>query len=339
MSGAGSLNDPKISGDPLLNRVLADVRAAEGEADRFRGDVILKKQELFAQLEEGEPERRLICYLAATSGIAGIDHSDAAPLGSVLDAVGDCDRLDLMLNSPGGVGEVAEKLVEMCRSRCRGEFRVIVPNFAKSAATMIALGADSIVMAADRSELGPTDPQYEIQIGGQPQMVSGQSFVSAYELAHKEVAEASTKGEPLVGFLQSLASSTMEPAFIEHCRRGIDFSRDIARHFLRDYQFAAKAKLEDPTPTEGEIAERARLAAENLLSAGARFSHGRLIGPEEARDEIGLNIEILDRDDPVWQAYWELYVRAEVYMQASAAGERQAAKLFLNRDSMLQTYY
>lgn len=333
------MGDPKINGDPLLQRVLADVDAAGGEADRFRGDAILRKEDLFSQLEGGEPSRRLICYLAATSGIAGIDHSDAAPLGSVLDAVGDSDHLDLMLNSPGGVGEVAEKLVEMCRSRCRGEFRVIVPNFAKSAATMIALGADAIVMAADRSELGPIDPQYEIQIGGQLQMVSGQSFVSAYELAHEKVAEASANEEPVIGYLQSLSSSTMEPAFIEHCRRGINFSRDVARHFLRDYQLPAKAKDEDPAPSGDEIKERARLAAENLLSAGARFSHGRLIGPEEARDEVGLNIEILDRDDPVWQAYWELYVRAEVYMQASAAGERQAAKLFLNRDSTLQTYY
>jgi hypothetical protein len=339
VSGSESVDDSAIGGDPLLNRVLADVRDAEGEADRYRGDVILKKQELFSKLEDCEPKRRLICYLAATSGIAGIDHSDAAPLGSVLDAVGDCEHLDLMLNSPGGVGEVAEKLVEMCRSRCSGEFRVIVPNYAKSAATMIALGGDAIVMAADRSELGPTDPQYEIDVGGQTQIVSGQSFVSAYELAQEEVAEASKKGEPVVGFLQSLASSTMEPAFIEHCRRGIDFSRDIARHFLRDYQFPAKALRENPAPTEAQIAERARLAAENLLSAGARFSHGRLIGPEEARDEIGLNIEILDRDDPIWEAYWELYVRAEIYMQASAAGERQAAKLFLNRDSVLQTYY
>jgi Serine dehydrogenase proteinase len=339
MSGGGVLNDPKISGDPLLQRVLADVDAAAGEADRFRGDAILRKDELFSQLEGDNSSRRLICYLAATSGIAGIDHSDAAPLGSVLDAVGDCDHLDLMLNSPGGVGEVAEKLVEMCRSRCNGEFRVIVPNFAKSAATMVALGADVIVMAADRSELGPTDPQYEIQIGGELQVVSGQSFVSAYELAQAKVVEASENGEPIAGLLQSLASSTMEPAFIEHCRRGINFSRDIAGHFLRDYQLPAKAKREDPQPTQDEIKERAQSAAEDLLSAAARFSHGRLIGPEEARDKIGLNIEILGRDDSVWQAYWELYVRAEVYMQASAAGERQAAKLFMNRESVLQTYY
>lgn len=50
---------------------------------------------------------------------------------------------------------------------------------------------------------------------------------------------------------------------------------------------------------------------------------------------MGLNVIILGRDDPLWQAYWELYVRAEVYIQA---GQTRPTKLFFDRESTLPAY-
>ena len=67
--------------------------------------------------------------------------------------------LDLLLQSPGGDIDKAENIVYMCRNRF-SSFRVIVPESAKSAATLIALAADSIIMGYT-SELGPIDPQIE----------------------------------------------------------------------------------------------------------------------------------------------------------------------------------
>jgi ClpP class serine protease len=52
-------------------------------------------------------------------------------------------------------------MVDMCRTHLAGtdqKLRVIVPNIAKSAATLFALGADEILMGY-LSELGPIDPQ------------------------------------------------------------------------------------------------------------------------------------------------------------------------------------
>jgi len=42
-------------------------------------------------------------------------------------------------------------------------FNVIVPNFANSAATMLAIGADKIIMGTN-SELGPIDPQIAVML-------------------------------------------------------------------------------------------------------------------------------------------------------------------------------
>jgi hypothetical protein len=334
-SEVGSALNPEVASDPLLHRVLEDVNRTHGEVERLRGDLILDKERLFPEVEDGKVERRLICYLTGPGG-GDINLADAAPIGSMLDAIGMCENLDLMLNSPGGSGEMAEKVIEMCRAHCRHEFRVVVPNFAKSAATMIALGADTILMGY-LSELGPIDPQYRLVIGNAEQMVSGQSCLQAYEVAQQKVKETMATGDSPVGYLQSLSSSTMEPAFIEHCRRGIDFSRDIAEKFLPRYQL--KAKYRGQRISKTRMRALARQAAENLVSANKRFSHGRLIGPEEARDEVGLNVELLDRCDRHWETYWELYVRAEVYMQSMPPmGDRPVSKLFFDRESTLPAY-
>jgi len=71
--------------------------------------------------------------------------------------------LDLILYSPGGSPETAEAIVSYLRSRF-SNIRVIVPNYAMSAATMIACAADEIILGR-HSFLGSTDPQILIPTG------------------------------------------------------------------------------------------------------------------------------------------------------------------------------
>jgi hypothetical protein len=65
-------------------------------------------------------------------------------------------NIDLLLESLGGSIDAACSLTTMCKSRF-SSLSVLVPFMAKSAATMIALMADEIVMASS-SQLGPVDP-------------------------------------------------------------------------------------------------------------------------------------------------------------------------------------
>src|SRR5205807_10040554 len=66
------------------------------------------------------------------------------------------ERLDIYLCSNGGVTTVPWRLVSLAREHCKS-FGVIVPYRAYSAATMLAIGADEIVMHPF-GELGPIDP-------------------------------------------------------------------------------------------------------------------------------------------------------------------------------------
>lgn len=67
------------------------------------------------------------------------------------------DALDVLLDSPGGDIDSAYKISQMLKSYAE-HVTVIVPFYAKSAATLIALGADRLQMCRG-GELGPVDPQ------------------------------------------------------------------------------------------------------------------------------------------------------------------------------------
>jgi len=64
-------------------------------------------------------------------------------------------NLDLLVESGGGDIDVTSKIVKMLRRYCK-KFCVIVPFYCKSAATLIAISADELVMCKS-GELGPVD--------------------------------------------------------------------------------------------------------------------------------------------------------------------------------------
>lgn len=68
-------------------------------------------------------------------------------------------EIDVWLESPGGDAHIAYRLFLDLQHRCRS-LRVVIPDFAKSAATLLTLGMDEIYMAPS-AELGPLDAQIE----------------------------------------------------------------------------------------------------------------------------------------------------------------------------------
>ena len=108
-------------------------------------------------------ERDVILYASRwlqkpkdTSNFTLINDEDIHALMEVTSSLRGPD-LDIILHSPGGSAEAAEAIVSYLHSRF-SHIRVIVPQLAMSAATMIACTADEIVMGK-HSFLGPTDPQ------------------------------------------------------------------------------------------------------------------------------------------------------------------------------------
>jgi len=73
-----------------------------------------------------------------------------------LSKIGNTQKIDLFIFSTGGDTILPWRLVNLIREYCK-EFGVLIPYKAHSAATMIALGADEIVMGP-LGELSPIDP-------------------------------------------------------------------------------------------------------------------------------------------------------------------------------------
>jgi len=327
--------DAKIQKEPVLQQVLKEVGMAGQEAESVRAKLMLRYDSLIPQIEnyEKENKRKLIVYISKIGIPKGaITPDDIAPIGSMLTSGGEMDNLDLMIHGPGGSGVVAEKIVEMFRQYCKKEFRIIVPNMAKSAATLVALGADKIVMGYC-SELGPIDAQRIINISGAAQQISVQSFITARENLLQDLHKAKSENKEYIGYLQQLASSTVEPAFIEECKRELKFSQDLVKKWLPQCML----KNKNLKWKQKKLKQKAAIIAKNLSSADKRFSHGRMIGAQEC-ESIGLNIEILKKDDILWNLLWELYVRAEVFMMINSKPQEPVAKLFMDNQNYLLSY-
>jgi hypothetical protein len=72
------------------------------------------------------------------------------------DEIAACGHVALLVDSPGGLAEVAYRIARILQ-RDKG-FTVVIPRFAKSAATLLSLGARAAIMGED-AEIGPLDAQ------------------------------------------------------------------------------------------------------------------------------------------------------------------------------------
>lgn len=96
----------------------------------------------------------------------------------------------LLLDSFGGVAEPAYLLSMLFRRRCE-EFTVLIPRWAKSAATLLALGASEIILGED-GELGPLDVQF-FDYDTEERMVSALDTVQAVDQLEDSAIEVAIK--------------------------------------------------------------------------------------------------------------------------------------------------
>jgi Serine dehydrogenase proteinase len=101
-----------------------------------------RTQEVIGQIEKelGQP---LVTYWNSANG--SICSNDVIGLYGVLQSIGKVDRLGLFIKSGGGTGEASLRMVNLLRQYV-GQLTVVVPLECASAATMLALGADKILM-------------------------------------------------------------------------------------------------------------------------------------------------------------------------------------------------
>ena len=230
---------------------------------------------------ETRTERRLLCYVSSSS----INYFDTFHLARLLETIKPGERITLLLDSPGGDIDAAEKMVHLLREACAppsgsaGDLEVLVPNAAKSAATLIALGADRMLMS-DSSELGPIDPQL--------QLPNGDSVpVSALLRAYEEAEQRCVRHPDNSAFAAELGK--FDAVLVAEMRQAVNRARACSEKLL---------KRQGANYTAVSAA---------LLDVDRFPSHGQMIDWRTAQD-IGIpQVHHLARDHPDWRRYWRLY--------------------------------
>lgn len=309
----------KIQATPAFMAVINELNVNQ--------DQLTKRQKLIADIEQTlsakyNATNRLMSYVMRFGHSRTSMHtSDIPNIETVLHSLAGAEQINLLVHSPGGDGTIVEKIVDICRSHLVGnnrKLRVIVPNVAKSAATILSLGTDEIVMGYT-SELGPIDPQVPITVSGMTHWVSAFAFVEARDKLLQQIAEATTKKEPTVGLLTQLAGLNIP--FTDEMENQIGFAKKTAVTLLNKYMLV---------PVYKKVATRRKSAeaiAHKLLSKELFPVHGHYINGEAAKD-MGLQVELLDKDDPLWKLIWDYYIRCEVQMNIALQPGTIKTKLF-----------
>lgn len=246
---------------------------------------------------EGITERKLIVYITNTQlPFAMITRNDVFGFEDVLSSVDHQNKGDLLINSPGGEPNAAEKILIMCKKHFKEQFFTVIPDFAKSAATMLSLGSDKILMGYS-SELGPVDPQLQIMPNQPP--IPAQAFLSGLDYIRNKIKDK-TNPDPLEMYLPVL--NKINPELITICDNSIKHAKELTEKWLSDGMLKTDK-------------EQAKKVAELLCEGKVYKSHGKVIDFKEAKDVLKLNVELIDKNSLLWKLIWELYCRGIIYLQ------------------------
>lgn len=200
------------------------------------------------------------------------------------------DQLDVVLFSPGGTAEASESIVDILRAKF-SNIRFIIPSVAKSAATMLAMSGNLLLMD-ERSELGPTDPQMIVNRDGNLVIAPAHAIKEQFQLAGKQITKDTKMLTPWLPILRQYG-----PSLLSECDRSLALSNKLVTEWLKKYMFS----------TERNKGRKAALVARYLTSKVQFQSHARRIGIDDLQAK---GVKILDmRTQPDLQsAVWELHL-------------------------------
>lgn len=215
-------------------------------------------------------------------------------------------------------------LVNLIREFC-DRFGVIVPFKAHSAATLIALGADEVLMTK-MGQLSPIDPSVQsplgprVEVPGQPAAVatvpvSVEDVVNYLNLARTELQ---LRDEDSLARVFEKLTNSVHPLVLGGVQRVREQTAFLARILLSYH-------LKDETKIDKIV---------DILTRG-RYSHDYLIGRREAREVFGLKIiddeEIISTVSDLYDEYDKLLLLSSPYNPEAELGSSEVVTRSYNR--------
>ena len=193
----------------------------------------------------------------------------------------DTNHLVVVLQTRGGQVEIVERLVDIMRINYN-KVSFVIPNYAYSAGTVLALSGDNIYMNY-YSVLGPIDPQIQSSTG---KLVSGQGILTKFNELREIVNNAESSKDVRAEIMLLSKNVDLGELFLLEQSRLLGIS--LVMNWLPKYKF----KDWDYTETRNKKVtlvmkrKRAKLIAERLGDPEMWHFHGR-----------GITIERLEKED------------------------------------------
>ena len=204
-------------------------------------------------------------------------------------------RIDLFLYSIGGDTSVPWRIISLLRESCK-ELNILVPYKAYSAATLIALGADSIIMGK-KGELGPIEPSTANEFNPIDPVSKNKRIQINVEDVYSYLSLIKDKAgivhQEEIGKAMEVLSSQVHPLALGNVNRQSSYIRMIASRLLSTHK--------NP-PNEGKTNEVIKNLVEKI------YFHGHGISRTEARS-LGLNVKNASENQE--KLMWELYLEYE----------------------------
>ena len=224
-------------------------------------------------------ELRGRAVLAFTSAISkskapiSIDYDDIVPIKDQLSNLTG-DKIDIILETPGGYAEYAEQIVEYIRRKF-SDVAFIIPGAAMSAGTIMAMAGDDILMSP-LSSLGPIDAQ----IFQQGKRFSAHAFLEGLNKIKEEINDTGILNKAYIPILQNVS-----PGEIQSAQNALDFAKDLVTGWLSKYKFKNwKIHSSNQQPVaEKDKKKRAAEIADQLCDHGKWKTHGRSISIDDLR--------------------------------------------------------
>jgi len=209
-----------------------------------------------------------------------IDLSDVDGFTDLINSVTESRAVDVLLHSPGGRPDATERLVAILRKKF-DEVNFLIPHSAYSAATMLALSGDSVILHRSAT-LGPIDPQ----INGIPARSIKRGFEKAKERIAKEGPES------LPAYIPLIEKYSLD--LLELCDDSEKLAKKLVSSWLKEFMFKGERK------TQGKI----KKAVDYLSNYDEHLLHSRPLSLEKL-EQFGLKIEYADQtlEGLLWEAY------------------------------------
>ncbi len=221
-------------------------------------------------------QKNIISYYSGwlqNPGIEGTDINDDDKNGFMMAIHGmDCSRgLDLILHTPGGGVTATESIIDYLHRKFGDNIRILVPQIAMSAGTMIACSGKEIVMGK-QSNLGPIDPQFR--------GVPAHGVVEEFKRAFKEI-----KKDPAKLSVWQFILQKYNPTFLTECENAIALSEEFVLQNLEKVMFK----------NDKDKKNKALKVVKYLTAYKDRKAHARHINIDECK-KMGLKIVDLESD-------------------------------------------